>query len=73
MPDPKLPASADRLRLRQSRTLLALGAVLAAGAAAALLIRRLPLPLRLELAFGDLVAASALLLFRHQNYRDRRG
>lgn len=60
-------------RRRQSRTLLALGLLLiAAGLATVLLARRLPLLLRLEAAFWDLVAASGLLLFRRQNYRGRR-
>jgi hypothetical protein len=55
-------------RAAQRRALLALAWLLAlAGAAVLLLVRRLPLFLRLETGFGNLVAAAALWLYRRQH------
>lgn len=55
-------------RARQKRILLGLGVVLGiAGIAVLLFVKRLPFPLRLEIAFTDLLAAAALLVFRRQN------
>jgi hypothetical protein len=56
------------VRARQRNLLLGLGLVLIAGGALEILLaRRLPLPLRLEAAAVDFVAAAAVLLFRYQN------
>lgn len=55
------------LSQKQSRVLLVLGVLLAAGGLATVVFaRKLPLPLRIEAAFWDLVAAAAILLFRRQ-------
>jgi hypothetical protein len=56
-------------RARQKRILLLLGVGLGlAGIVVLLFVRRLPFPLRLEIACTDLLAAAALLAFRRQNY-----
>jgi len=53
----------------QSRLLRVLAWALALGGIAVLvLVRRLPLFLRLETGFGNLVAAAALWLYRRQNF-----
>lgn len=63
VPDPELR------RGRQKATLISLAFVLTlAGFVVLLLLKRMPLPLRLAVGFGDLIAASALLLFLRQNF-----
>ncbi len=57
-----------RGRARQRQILLGCGCLLAAAGAAALIFgRRLPLPLRIEAGLGDLFAGAALLLYWNQS------
>ncbi len=59
-------------RSRQKIVLILLSTVLMAGGLVVLLVlRRMPLPMRLVVGFGDFIAASALLLFLRQNYNGK--
>jgi hypothetical protein len=71
MPDPATSPSA-RVLARQKLTLIALSSVLLlAGFVVLFFLKRLPLPMRLVTAFGDFVAASALLLLLRQKFSGR--
>jgi len=68
---PLTPAEAHR-RSRQKVILMVLSTVLLlAGFMVLFLLKRLPLPMRLITAFGDFVAASALLLLLRQKFSGR--
>ncbi|MEO6245304.1 MAG: hypothetical protein ABIQ12_07690 [Opitutaceae bacterium] len=55
---------------RQKRTLLALAILLIIGGAVVLLVlQRMPLPLRIVVGLGDIVAGAGLLLLVHQKFR----
>ena len=57
-------------RARQKNTITILAAVLIAGGLVVLLLLgRVPLPLRLLIGFGDLVAGSVLLVLLRQKFR----
>ena len=57
-------------RARQRRTLVALAILLIAGGAAVLLfVQRMPLPLRILIGFGDIVAGCGLLVLVRQKFR----
>jgi hypothetical protein len=70
MPDPVTAANGPtdaRRQTRQKGFLLALAVVLLlAGFVVLLVLKRIPLPMRLAMSFGDFVAASALLLLLRQ-------
>ncbi|HUR56393.1 MAG TPA: hypothetical protein VM029_01700 [Opitutaceae bacterium] len=67
MTDPT--ASSVPRRARQKAGLLALGLVLiATGVVVAFLLRRIPLPLRLLIGFGDVVAGCVLLVLVRQKF-----
>jgi hypothetical protein len=58
-----------RRQSRQKGFLLALAIVLLlAGFVVLLVLKRIPLPMRLAMSFGDFVAASALLLLLRQKF-----
>ena len=58
------------LRERQKRTLLILAIVLIAGGATVLLLlQRMPLPLRILVGLGDIVAGCGLLVLVRQKFR----
>jgi hypothetical protein len=62
-------ATTDR-RLRQKRTLTLLAAMLMAGGLSVLLLLdRIPLPLRLLIGLGDMIAGAVLLLVLRQKFR----
>jgi hypothetical protein len=64
-----LPSPNPGTRARQRILLTALAAVLLLGGFVVLFaLRRIPLPLRLLMGFGDFVAASALLLLVRQRF-----
>jgi hypothetical protein len=69
MPDSSSsPAEASK-QARQKALLLALATVLILGGLVVLLfLKRMPLPMRLVVSFGDFVAASALLLLFRQKF-----
>jgi hypothetical protein len=57
-------------RERQKRTLIALALLLIVGGAVVLLLlTRMPLPLRLVVGLGDIVAGAGLLVLVRQNFR----
>ena len=57
-------------RERQKRTLVALAILLIAGGAAVLLLlNRMPLPLRILIGLGDIVAGCGLLVLVRQKFR----
>lgn len=57
---------------RQKALLLALAIVLLlAGFIVLLVLKRIPLPMRLAMSFGDFVAATALLLLLRQKFPNR--
>jgi hypothetical protein len=63
------PATTDR-RHRQKRTLTLLAAMLMAGGLSVLLLLdRIPLPLRLMIGLGDVIAGAVLLLVLRQKFR----
>ena len=67
MADPTAPS--DPRRARQKAGLVALGLVLiATGIVVALFLRRIPLPLRLLIGFGDVVAGAVLLVLVRQKF-----
>ena len=71
---PNLPSkpTGELTRARQKVILIVLSMVLTFGGFVVLLVlRRMPLPMRIVVGFGDFVAASALLLFLRQNYSNR--
>ncbi len=60
----------DARRIRQKRTLVLLATtLLVSGAAVLLLLDRIPLPLRLLIGFGDLIAGAVLLVLIRQKFR----
>jgi hypothetical protein len=60
----------DARRARQKRTLSVLAAALIAGGLAVLLfLDRIPLPLRLLIGLGDLIAGAVLLVVVRQKFR----
>ena len=72
MPDPVTATNEPTDARRQSRQkgfLLAFALVLLlAGFVVLLVLKRIPLPMRLAMSFGDFVAASALLLLLRQKF-----
>jgi hypothetical protein len=59
-------------RSRQKVILAVLSGVLMAGGLVVLfLLKRMPFPLRLFVGFGDIVAATALLLLLRQKYSEK--
>jgi len=59
-----------RQRARQKRILVVLGAVLiVAGLLLLLVLERVPMPLRILMGLGDLVAGAVLLLVARQKFR----
>jgi hypothetical protein len=72
MPATKPRSTEATRQSRQKILLLALAAVLmAAGLVVLLLLKRLPLPLRLTMGFVDFTAAAALLLLLRQKFPRR--
>lgn len=66
---PVTPPSPDPLRARQKSSLTVLAVVLiVAGLGVALFLKRIPLPLRLLIGFGDVLAGSVLLLLVRQKF-----
>jgi hypothetical protein len=62
----------DSLRRRQRRMLFVLAAALVAGGLVVLLLLdRIPLPLRLLIGFGDVIAGSVLLVVLRQKFPRR--
>ena len=71
MPAPLAKPSAQRLyeRSRQKVILLVFAGVLMVGVILVLFVlKRMPLPMRLVIGLGDVIAASALLLILRQKY-----
>jgi hypothetical protein len=64
---PNETPQAARERLKKKMTVLGI-ALLVAGAAILLLLHRIPLPLRLLMGFGDLVAGATLLVLVRQKF-----
>lgn len=56
-----------RERLKKKMSVLGI-ALLVAGAAILLLLHRIPLPLRLLMGFGDLIAGATLLVLVRQKF-----
>ena len=72
MSDPSQTPAEIHQRSRQKVILMVLSTVLLlAGFVVLFLLKRLPLPMRLVTAFGDFVAASALLLLLRQKFSGR--
>lgn len=59
--------SARRIRQKQTLTVLAF-ALLAGGIAVLLFLHRIPLPLRLLIGLGDLIAGAVLLVVLRQKF-----
>ncbi len=69
MSDSSSPTSEALQRTRQKVILIALGTVLMLGGFVVLFaLKRMPLPMRLVVGLGDLIAASALFMILRQKF-----
>jgi hypothetical protein len=70
IPDPAVDSALQQKLARQRIMLTALAIVLLiAGFVVLLALKKIPLPARLAMSFGDFVGASALLLVLRQKFR----
>jgi len=73
-PSPHSPVPTSLQRSRQKVVLIALGTVLMLGGFVVLFaLKRMPLPLRLMVGLGDLIAASALFMILRQKFSGSSG